>query len=117
MLGNLHERTRIGLQRFGNCLVMNELSFAAAVDQAGFAQNFQVVRNSCGGDSTNGNDFSAGYALPGGDGPKNFEPGPVGQGFGYFFDLRAIHEYSLSVADLRCYSPQGLDSSPGKPWK
>jgi len=42
-LGDFRKRTRISPYRFGNCLVVNELAFAAAGDQASFAQNLQVV--------------------------------------------------------------------------
>ena len=108
-LGDFRKRTRISPYRFGNCLVVNELAFAAAGDQASFAQNFQVVRNSCRGDAPHGDDFPAAYAPAGGDGLKDFEPGLVAQGFGYFFNLRAIHSSCCSLADLSSSPPQRFE--------
>src|SRR5207253_6621595 len=74
----------------------------------GFVENFQVMGNRCGSDASQRDDFSAAYALAGGDGLEDLEARPVGQSFRDFFNVRAVHWSCLSVTDLRCYPPQGL---------
>ncbi len=66
------------------------------------------MRNGCRGDAAQGNDFAAIHLCLGGDGLKDSEAGFVGQGFRYFFNLRAFHGSCKSVADLRCSWPPGF---------
>src|SRR5438132_136509 len=68
------------------------------------------MRNRCRSDASHRDDFSAAYALAGGDGLEDLEARPVGQSFRDFFNVRAVHWSCLSVTDLRCYPPQGLMS-------
>jgi len=49
------------------------------------------MRNRCGSDASHRDDFSAAYALAGGDGLEDLEARPVGQSFRDFFNVRAVH--------------------------
>ena len=111
------ERARIRFDRFRNCLTVNKLSFAAAGDQSGFAQNLQVMRNGCRSDSAHGNDFSTVHVPAGGNGLINPQAGRIGKGFGDFFDLGAVHGACRSVADLPSFWPQGFASLKTPPKK
>src|SRR5712692_10344219 len=93
------ERPRVGCNGFGDGLVIDELPFAAAGDQPGFAQNLEMVRDGCGGHAAHGDDLAAGHAAAGRDGLEDPEPGLVGQGFLYFLDLGTVHGSIQSVAE------------------
>jgi hypothetical protein len=95
---DFRERPRIGRDGFGDGLAVDELPFAAAGDEPGFAQNLEMVRDGCGGNAAHRNDLAAIHLLGPRDGLKNPEAGLVGQGFRYFLNLRAIHVGNLSVA-------------------
>src|SRR5260370_22700082 len=77
------------------------------------------MRNGSRGDAAHRNYVAAVHVLDfaGGDGFKDSEAGFVGQGFGYFFNLRAVHRSPESVADLSCSWPQGFASREIPPKK
>src|SRR5260370_38776071 len=104
--GDACERARVCLDGFGDGLAVNKLPFAAASDQAGFAQNLQVMRNRCGSDSAHGNNFSAIHVLVAGNGLKDPEARGISQGFGYFFNLSAVHKSHKSVANPPPFPPE-----------
>ena len=89
---DFRERPGIGADGFRDGLAVDKLPFAAAGDQARFAQNFQMVGDRRGGHAAHRDDLAAGHALGCGDGFKNSEARLVGQGFRYFFDLGTVHE-------------------------
>ena len=55
----LRECSSVLLHDFGHATAVNELAFPTAFHQAGFIQDFQVMRNSSGSDPLQGNDFAA----------------------------------------------------------
>jgi hypothetical protein len=105
-LGNSHERARKRFNGSRNSLAVNKLAFAAAGDQACFAENFQVMRNRCRGDAAHRNDLAAVYVALRGNSLKNSQAGLVGECFRDFLDLGAVHGTYRSVADLACSPPQ-----------
>jgi hypothetical protein len=106
--GDFCERASVRLDGFRNGLAVNELSFAAAGDQPGFAQNLQVMRNRCPRDAAHGDDFAAVHVAGFGDGLENAEAVPVGQGFRDFFNTGTFHGPIESVAELRPPPPPGF---------
>src|ERR1700674_60097 len=104
--GDFCKRARVRFDGFRNSLAVNKLSFAAAGDQSGFAQNLQMVRDGCRSDPAHRDDLSAVHVLGCRDGLENLEAGLVGESFRYFFNLRAVHGPARSVTDLRPFSPQ-----------
>src|SRR5260370_27040143 len=89
--GNSCECPSVRFNGFRNRLTVNKLPFAAAGDESGFAENFQVMRNGRRRDAAHGNDFPTVHVLAGGNSFENSETGLVGKGFGYFLDLGAVH--------------------------
>ena len=84
-LGVRGESFRIGA-------AVNELAFAAAIDEAGVLQNAKMMRNRGGSDATHGNQFAATDALPGADGLKNAQARFIGKRLGDTFHLSSIHD-------------------------
>src|SRR5579862_2509206 len=85
------ECPRVGREGFRDSLAVDELTLAAAGNQAGFAENPEMVRDSGGGDAAQGDDVPTAHAPVSGDGLEDAEAGLVGQGFGYFFNLGTDH--------------------------
>src|SRR5437870_13556728 len=52
------DRPRVGYDGFGDGLAIDELPFAAAGDQPGFAQNLEMVRDGCGGHAAHRDDLA-----------------------------------------------------------
>ncbi len=80
-------------------MAVNKLPFAAAGDESGFAENFQVMRNGRRRDAAHGNDFPTVHVLAGGDGFINPQAGRVCQGFGNLLDPGTVHgvpQYSVT---------------------
>jgi hypothetical protein len=95
---DFRERPCVSCDGFRHGLAIDELPFAAALDQPGFAQNLQMVRNGCGSNAAHRNDLAAIHVLGCRDGLKNPEACFVGQGFRYFLNLRTVHGSHVSVA-------------------
>jgi hypothetical protein len=72
---------------------VDELALAAALNQAGIGQDFEVVRNGGRSNAAQGYDFPAVHFRSRGDGLKNLEASLVAQSFRNFFDARAFHVY------------------------
>jgi hypothetical protein len=92
------ERLRVACDGFGDGLAIDELPFAAAGDQPGFAQNLEMVRDGCRGHAADRDDFAAVHMVGRRDGLKDPEAVLVAQGFRYFLNLRTVHELIQSVA-------------------
>src|SRR5712671_4696344 len=88
---NFRERLRVGCDGLGDGSAVDELPFAVADDQAGFAQNFQMMRDGCGGHAAHRHNLAAVHLIGGRDLLKDPEAGLVGQGFRYLFNFRAVH--------------------------
>jgi hypothetical protein len=73
------EGSRVLGDGFGNGAVVDELAFAAALDQAGVGKNFEVMGNGGGSDTAEGDEFSADHLFLGGNGLKNHEAGGIRQ--------------------------------------
>src|SRR5271167_3471773 len=76
---DLRERPRVGRDGFRNGLAIDELPFALAGDQPGFAQNLKVVGDGCGGHAAHRDDLATGHVAGCRDGLKDPEASPVGQ--------------------------------------
>ena len=91
---------------FGGGLAIDELPFTAAGDEAGFAQDLEMVRDGGGGHAAHGDDLAASHVGGCRDGLKNPEAGLVGQGFGYLFHFRTVHSAIRSVAESLRLPPE-----------
>ena len=88
------ERPRVGCDGFRDGLAIDELPFAVAGDELSFAQNFEMVRDSCAGHAAHRDDLTTVHVVGCRDGLKDPEASLVGQGFRYFLNLRTIHGQS-----------------------
>src|SRR5579859_6083150 len=70
-LGQAGESLGVLGEGFGDDGVVNELAVAAALDQAGVGEDFEVVGNRGGGNAAQGDDFAAVHFFSGGNGFKN----------------------------------------------
>src|SRR5947209_926635 len=95
---DFRQRPRVGYDGFGDSLAIDELPFAAAGDQPGFAQNLEMVRDGCGGHAAHRDDLATVHVFACRDTLKNPEAGLVGQGFRYLFNHRTVHGSIQSVA-------------------
>ena len=77
--GDAGQGSRVLRNGFRDDAIVDELTFAAAFDESGVGENFQVMGNGGGGDAAHGHEFAANHFLFGGDGRKNHEAGGVGQ--------------------------------------
>jgi len=85
------ERSCVLLDGFGYDAAANKLAFAAALDQVGFDEHFEVVRNGGGGNALHCDDFATINELLGGDSLENLKPRFIGQRLGDLFNSRAFH--------------------------
>jgi hypothetical protein len=86
------ERSAVSSNGFGDRATVNELAFALAGDQAGVAQNLEMMRDGGGSDAAQGDDLAAVH-LPGcRNGLEYSETRFVGQGFRDSLNLRTVHE-------------------------
>jgi hypothetical protein len=74
------ERPRVGCDGFGDGPAINELAFATAGDQPGFAQNFEMVRDGCGGHAAHRDDLATVHVVGCRDGFEDPEASLVCQG-------------------------------------
>ncbi len=65
------ERPRVGCDRFGDGLAIDELPFTSADDQPSFAQNFEMVGDGCGGHAAHRHDLAAAHVVLCRDGREN----------------------------------------------
>ena len=72
------ERSCVFLDGFGYDSAANKLAFAAALDQVGFDEHFEVVRNGGGGNTLQCDDFTAIHVFLGGDHLENLKPRFIG---------------------------------------
>ncbi len=100
------ERPRVGCDGFRDGPAIDELPFAVAGDQPGFAQNLEMVRDSCGGHVSHRDDLATVHVFGCRDGLKDPEPGLVGQGFRYLLNLRTVHGPIHSVANSSLLPPE-----------
>jgi hypothetical protein len=76
--GDFCERACISFDGFRNSLAVNKLTFAAAGDQSGVAQNLQMMRNGGRCYATHGDNLAAVHVPTGGNGLENPEARLVG---------------------------------------
>ena len=93
---DLRERADVIFHRFRDGLVVNELAFAAAFDEAGVGQGFQVVGNRGGSDSLQRGDIAAIHVVARGDGLVDHEASLIAESFRDTFDLVTIHRTAIS---------------------
>jgi hypothetical protein len=93
------------------------LPFAVALDQTGFDEDFEVVRNGGRRNALQSDDFTAVHVLLGGDRLENHKPRLIGQRFGDLFDPRAFHGVIVRPAvrhwrhQKRSYTCPGNDAT------
>jgi hypothetical protein len=58
---------------------VNALAFSSALNEARIREDFQVMRNSSGGNAAKGHEVAADHFFIRGDGFKNPEAGSIGQ--------------------------------------
>jgi hypothetical protein len=93
------ERLRIGGDRRGNGVAVDELAFAPAGDESGFAEDLEMMRDGCGSHATHGDNFAASHVVGCRDSLEDPEAGLVGQSLGNFLDLGTVHRPIGSVAE------------------
>ena len=89
--GQAGQFRRVASNRFWIRLAVDELAFALATDQTGVTKDLQVVRDGRWGDAASRDQFAAADASALRDSLENLQAGTVGQRFGYFLDVDAIH--------------------------
>jgi hypothetical protein len=77
--GDAGQGSRVLRDGLGDDAVVDELAFAAAFDESGVGEDFQMMGNGGGRDAAHGHEFAAHHFFLGGDGLKNHEAGGVGQ--------------------------------------
>ena len=112
------ERANIALHGFRDRFVVDELTFAAGLNEASLCKRLQVVRDCSGSHSLQGDDFAAIHLVATGNCFVNHKASLVAQGFRNTFDLFTIHKSLTPVsfpAKLDCiqifrYSSKHLSS-------
>jgi hypothetical protein len=100
------ERPRIGCDGFGDGLAIDELPFAPAGDQPGLAQNFEMVRDGCGGHAAHGDDLTTVHVVSCRDSLKDPEAGLVGQSFRNFLDFGSLHRSITKCSGVVVLPPE-----------
>jgi len=78
---DFRECLSVGCDGFGDGLAIDELPFAAAGDEPGFAENLEMVRDGCGGHAAHRDNLATAHVVGRRDGLKDPEAGLVAQGF------------------------------------
>lgn len=78
-------------ERLAIYAVINELASSARFDQARVRENLQMVRNRCGSDAAQRDNFPAIHFVGLADGLENEQARFVGQGLGNAFDVGTVH--------------------------
>lgn len=88
---HLGQSTRKFFNSLRHRLTVNKLPIAAAIDEPGFAQNLQMVRNRGGRNAAHRNDLAATHLLAAGNGFKDAQARLIAKRFRDFLDLRPVH--------------------------
>src|SRR2546427_7635242 len=88
---DLRERPRVGRESFGDGLAINEMALAPAGDQPGFAQNFEMMGDGCGGHATHGDDLATIHLARFGNRLEDPKASLCRQGLWYLLNLRMLH--------------------------
>jgi hypothetical protein len=106
------ERSCVLPNGFAYHAAANKLPFAAALDQVGFDEDFEVVRNGGRSNALQFDDFTAIHVFLGRDSLENHKPRFIGQRFGDLFDTRTFHGVVVRQAESRWRYPKPSYNGP-----